>query len=140
MFEWFVDNRSLLIWLSFFSAIFFIVSLIALPWLVGLIPEDYFFNTTTDSQNANEDNFFYKLAMKIGKNALGLVLLAGGVLMLFLPGQGLLTIFMGAVLIDYPKKKLIERRLIKIGFILKCLYWVRIKGGHSSLRLNKDSD
>ena len=140
MFEWFVDNRSLLIWLSFFSAIFFIVSLIALPWLVGLIPEDYFFNTTTDSQNANEDNFFYKLAMKIGKNALGLVLLAGGVLMLFLPGQGLLTIFMGAVLIDYPKKKLIERRLIKIGFILKCLNWVRIKGGQSSLRLNKDSD
>jgi hypothetical protein len=140
MFEWFVDNRSLLIWLSFFSAIFFIISLIALPWLVGLIPEDYFFNTATDSQNANEDNFFYKLAMKIGKNALGLVLLAGGVLMLFLPGQGLLTIFMGAVLIDYPKKKLIERRLIKIGFILKCLNWVRIKGGHSSLRLNKDSD
>jgi hypothetical protein len=140
MFEWFVDNRSLLIWLSFFSAIFFIISLIALPWLVGLIPEDYFFNTTTDSQNANEDNFFYKLAMKIGKNALGLVLLAGGVLMLFLPGQGLLTIFMGAVLIDYPKKKLIERRLIKIGFILKCLNCFRIKGGHSSLRLNKDSD
>jgi len=38
------------------------------------------------------------------------------------------------------KKKLIERRLIKIGFILKGLNWVRIKGGHSSLKLNKDSD
>ena len=140
MFEWLADSQSLFIWLSFFSAIFFIISLIALPWLVGLIPEDYFFNTTTDPQNANDDNFFYSLAIKIGKNALGLVLLAGGVLMLFLPGQGLLTIFMGAVLIDYPKKKLIERRLIKIGFILKGLNWVRIKGGHSLLKLNKDSD
>jgi hypothetical protein len=140
MFEWLVDNQSLLIWLSFFSAIFFIISLIALPWLVGLIPEDYFFNTTTDPQNTNEDNFFYKLVMKIGKNALGLVLLAGGVLMLFLPGQGLLTIFMGAVLIDYPKKKLIERRFIKTAFILKGLNWIRIKGGHSYLRLNKDLD
>ena len=140
MFGWLVDNQSLLIWLSFFSAIFFIISLIALPWLVGLIPEDYFFNTPTDLQNDNEDNFFYRLTMKIGKNTLGLVLLAGGVLMLFLPGQGLLTIFMGVVLIDYPKKKLIERRLIEIGFILKGLNWVRIKGGHSSLRLNKDSD
>tara|TARA_B100001093_G_scaffold397342_1_gene384585 strand:- start:464 stop:886 length:423 start_codon:yes stop_codon:yes gene_type:complete len=140
MFEWFVDNQSLLIWLSFFSAIFFIISLIALPWLVGLIPEDYFFNTPINRQNDNEDNFFYKLVMKIGKNALGLVLLAGGVLMLFLPGQGLLTLFMGMVLIDYPKKKLIERRLIKIGFILKGLNWVRIRGGHSSLGLNKDSD
>ena len=60
--------------------------------------------------------------------------------MLLMPGQGLLTIFRGAVLIDYPKKKLIERRLIKIGFILKGLNWVRIKGGHSSLKLNKDSD
>ena len=140
MFEWLDDNQTLLVWLSFCSGIFFIISLIALPWLVGLIPEDYFFNATTDPQNANEDNFFYKLVMKIGKNALGLVLLAGGVLMLFLPGQGLLTIFMGAVLIDYPKKKLIERRLIKIGFILKGLNWVRIKGGHSSLKLNKDSD
>jgi hypothetical protein len=78
--------------------------------------------------------------MKIGKNALGLVLLAGGVLMLFLPGQGLLTIFMGAVLIDYPKKKLIERRFIKTAFILKGLNWIRIKGGHSYLRLNKDLD
>jgi len=140
MFEWFVDNQSLLIWLSFFSAIFFIISLIALPWLVGLIPEDYFFNTPINRQNDNEDNFFYKLVMKIGKNILGLVLLAGGVLMLFLPGQGLLTLFMGMVLIDYPKKKLIERRLIKIGFILKGLNWVRIRGGHSSLGLNKDSD
>jgi hypothetical protein len=124
MFEWLVDNQSLLIWLSFFSAIFFIISLIALPWLVGLIPEDYFFNTTTDPQNANEENFFYRLVMKIGKNALGLVLLAGGVLMLFLPGQGLLTIFMGAILIDYPKKKLIERRFIKIAFILKGLNFI----------------
>jgi hypothetical protein len=140
MFEWLVDNQSLLIWLSFFSAIFFIISLIALPWLVGLIPEDYFFNNTTDPQNANEENFFYRLVMKIGKNALGLVLLAGGVLMLFLPGQGLLTIFMGAILIDYPKKKLIERRFIKIAFILKGLNWIRIKGGHSYLRLNKDLD
>ena len=140
MFEWLVDNQTLLVWLSFFSGIFFIISLIALPWLVGLIPEDYFFNTTTDPQNTNEDNFFYKLVMKIGKTALGLVLLAGGVLMLFLPGQGLLTIFMGAILIDYPKKKLIERRFIKIAFILKGLNWARIKGGHSSLKLNKDSD
>ncbi len=88
MFEWLVDNQSLLIWLSFFSAIFFIISLIALPWLVGLIPEDYFFNTTTDPQNANEENFFYRLVMKIGKNALGLVLLAGGVLMLFCQAKG----------------------------------------------------
>tara|TARA_B110001450_G_C17283416_1_gene344448 strand:+ start:44 stop:466 length:423 start_codon:yes stop_codon:yes gene_type:complete len=140
MFEWLADNQSLLVWLSFFSAIFFIVSLMVLPWLVGLIPEDYFFNTTIDLSNNNEDNFYYKLAIKSGKNALGLVLLVGGVLMLFLPGQGLLTIFIGIILIDYPKKQLVERRLVKIDIIFKGLNWIRIKGGHPPIRLNMDED
>jgi hypothetical protein len=42
MFEWLTENQTLFTWLGIISLITFIGSLLILPWLVGLIPEDYF--------------------------------------------------------------------------------------------------
>jgi UPF0716 family protein affecting phage T7 exclusion len=72
----------------------------------------------------------------IAKNLLGLVLLAGGILMLFIPGQGLLTIFMGLVLIDYPKKFAFEKKLVSIPAVLKGLNWLRKKAHQPPLKID----
>ena len=51
----------------------------------------------------------------------------GGILMLVLPGQGLLTILVGLMLSDYPGKFKLEKRIIKTNLILKTINWYRNK-------------
>ena len=118
-------TSDLLIWLGLLSAIIFVVSLATLPWLVAAIPADYFSNpkahrpASTLSAGA--------LVQRVLKNLLGLVLLVGGFMMLFMPGQGLLTMLAGAILMDYPGKYQLERRLVSIPAVLSALNWLRQK-------------
>jgi Putative transmembrane protein (PGPGW) len=53
-----------------------------------------------------------RVTAKILKNAVGVGLLAGGVVMLFTPGQGVLTILLGLMLLDLPGKRDLERKLV----------------------------
>ncbi len=46
------------------------------------------------------------------KNALGVVLVLAGVAMLVLPGQGLLTLAAAMLLLDFPGKRRVERRVL----------------------------
>jgi drug/metabolite transporter (DMT)-like permease len=43
-----------------------------------------------------------RFAFGVGKNLLGVAFVLAGVMMLVLPGQGVLTIVVGAVLADFP--------------------------------------
>ena len=61
------------------------------------------------------------------KNLIGYCLILGGILMLVLPGQGLLTILVGLMLSDYPGKFKLEKRIIKTRLILKTINWYRAK-------------
>lgn len=46
-----------------------------------------------------------RLLVKIGRNLLGGVLILAGVVMLFTPGQGILTILLGFAIMDFPGKE-----------------------------------
>lgn len=142
MIDWLFSNQNLLAWLSALSVLTFVTSLIALPWIAGMIPQNYFANNKNSQLPFRKNHSYFFLASKIGKNILGFVILCGGVLMLFLPGQGILTIFIGMFLMDYPGKKVIERRLIGHNLVLKSLNWVRAKGGHPPIKVfaDKNSD
>jgi len=73
----------------------------------------------------------------LGKNLLGLALLCGGLLMLFLPGQGLLTMAVGLLLMDYPGKYALERKIVSRPSILKGMNWLRAKGDHPPIKVEK---
>ena len=51
----------------------------------------------------------------IGKNALGIMLVLLGILMSIpgVPGQGILTILLGIMLIDLPGKRALEYKILK---------------------------
>ena len=118
------------------SAAIFVISLMSLPWLVAQIPEDYFlYSNRAPSKWLTNTHPVFRLFLIVIKNLLGLILLAGGFLMLFIPGQGLLTIFMGIVLIDYPKKYAFERKLVTIPAVLKGLNWLRKKADKPPLNV-----
>ena len=63
----------------------------------------------------------------MGNNIIGCGLILAGLVMLFLPGQGILTLVMGLLLVDYPGKFRLERRLVKTPAILNSLNWLRRK-------------
>jgi archaellum biogenesis protein FlaJ (TadC family) len=136
MLEWFSDNQTLLTWLSVISLITFVGSLLALPWLVGVIPEDYFLHQRRNPADLKQRHPMARLLLLVGKNLLGVLLLCGGILMLFLPGQGLLTLAVGMLLLDYPGKFSIERRIVSYPSILKGINWLRAKGNHPPIKVD----
>lgn len=117
-------SQTILLWLSLFSLVTFVVSLLSLPWLVALIPEDYF-QPKRRQALSKRSHPALRLFLLTAKNLLGGVLLLGGTIMLFLPGQGLLTIAMGLILMDYPGKFRLERRLASKPAVFNGLNWLR---------------
>ena len=132
---WIESHQHLLALLGAISAFTFVASLVALPWLVALIPEDYFIPRERQPADWKQQHPAIRLLALISKNLLGYILLAGGILMLFLPGQGLLTIAMGLLLIDYPGKFAVERRIASNAKVLSGLNWLRGKAGKPPLQV-----
>ena len=138
MIELFYAYSSILPLIGVLSAIIFIISLLSLPWLAAKIPEDYFlYDQRSSALWKKKTSPVFHLLLTVVKNVLGIILLLGGILMLFIPGQGLLTIFMGVVLLDYPKKYTFEKKLVKIPVILKGLNWLRDKANQPPLKVGR---
>ena len=124
--EQWADN---LWWLAGVSALTFVGSLVIVPILAARIPADYFSAGRRGKTPWGRKYPALRLVLLILKNALGVVLVMGGILMLFLPGQGLLTIFLGIMLMDFPGKYRLERYLISRGPVLRGINWIRRKAG-----------
>ncbi|RME33433.1 MAG: hypothetical protein D6786_07715, partial [Gammaproteobacteria bacterium] len=59
--------------------------------------------------------------------------LLAGLIMLFTPGQGLLTMLVGLLLMNYPGKYRLERWLVTRPRVLETLNWIRARTGHPPL-------
>lgn len=121
------ENQHLLMWMGLGSLAVFVVSLLSLPWLVAQIPEDYFVPKKLRPTQWKAKRPVTRLVTLISKNLLGYVLLLGGIMMLFLPGQGILTMVAGILLIDYPGKFALERKVANTPAIFEGLNWLRAK-------------
>lgn len=108
--------------LSAISVLTFIGSIIALPRLLASLPEDYF--TTTQRPKSSWV-----------RNAFGVVLVTVGIAMLVLPGQGVLTILAGSVLLDFPGKSRLERRLFAKPRVLDAINRIRRRRGRAPLEM-----
>lgn len=74
----------------------------------------------------------------VGKNFLGVVLVGLGIVMSLpgVPGQGLLTILLGIMLLDFPGKRRLEYRLISRPAVLRAVNKLRAKFGKPGLVLD----
>jgi hypothetical protein len=80
-----------------------------------------------------------RLAARAAKNALGVLLVALGMLLSLpgIPGQGVLTILIGMMLIDVPGKRRLERRIIGRPRVLRPVNRLRKRFGRPPLVLGK---
>jgi len=131
--QWIQGNEAVLWWLAASSAFTFVASLIAVPWLVVRIPRDYFAPGATQRVPWADRHPLVRLAFAIGKNVLGCVFVAAGILMLVLPGQGMLTVVVGIVLLDFPGKQSVLRRIVMQPPVLESINWLRRRSGRAPL-------
>ncbi len=71
----------------------------------------------------------------LGKNLLGYLLIVAGIAMLVLPGQGVLTILLGVILVDLPGKYRFERWIVARPLVLKSINRLRQRAGRDPLVL-----
>ena len=73
----------------------------------------------------------------ICKNLLGFLLVALGIVLSLpgVPGQGLLTILIGAMLVNFPGKRACERWLLQRRGVLTTINKLRVKAGRAPLQL-----
>jgi hypothetical protein len=98
----------------------FAISLAAISFILVKLPSTYF-------QRSHDRNFWVdrhptvRWAGLIGKNAIGILLVLLGILMSIpgVPGQGILTILLGIMLIDLPGKRELEYRILKRPSVLE---------------------
>jgi len=135
-FAWFSNNPEILIGLGISSVFIFIISIIGISWFVAQIPEDYFLSAKRKPAKWIERKPILRLLILFGKNIVGLSLIFGGLLMIVLPGQGLLTIITGLLLINYPGKFRLEQKIVGIPSVFKSLNWIRIKANKPPLKRN----
>jgi len=109
-----------------------VIGLLLTPILITRIPPDYF----SYRRRHRMDHRYpaLQLIMLVMKNTIGAVFVLVGLLLLFLPGQGLLTLLLGLMLMDYPGKFALERWLIRRPRVLPALNWLREKWDHPPLQ------
>ena len=125
--QWIGENQMLLTGIGISSLLLSIASLILLPWLVAQIPFDYFAHDRREPTKWKELHPLFRFTVLLLKNIVGFILLLAGVAMLVLPGQGLLSILMGLVLMDYPGKFRFERKIVSRPKLLQFINWLRRK-------------
>lgn len=135
MFSLLTQYADLLGWFAALSAVMFLLSLLGIPFVIVRIPADYFCRDRQQRTWWSEHHPFIRLILVALKNILGLVLLAAGIAMLILPGQGLLTIAVSLMLLDFPGKNHAERWMISRPPVLGTINWIRSKARIPPLRI-----
>ena len=123
--------------LALVSLATFILSLILIPWVITRLPPDYFVDEKRHSSQTRNQHPFVYLALRVFKNILGGVLIIAGILMLVLPGQGILTILIGLGLADFPGKFSLLRKIAQQASVYKAMNWIRLKADIEPLQKPK---
>jgi len=126
--DWFTP--SVLVALGVFSAAAFVASLVAVPWFIARMPSDYFRRPREARTLSGGAIVLHGL-----KNLLGALLVLAGILCLVLPGQGLLMIVMGLVLLDFPGKLRLERWLVNRRPVLRSINALRRRAHRPPLEM-----
>lgn len=131
MFEWvtnFVSSitlRGALLWLLVFLLTFG-TSLAIVSLVLVKLPATYFKRSNNRTFLINHPPIVRVLAI-IGKNVLGVVLVIVGILLSLpgVPGQGMLTILLGVMLLDFPGKARLEYWIVSRPKILNAINKLR---------------
>ncbi len=122
-------------------AVWFLASL-AFTLIVGALivvnlPQNYF-SSRFDGQLFSDSSPLLRLILIPLKNLVGLAMMILGIVLSLpgVPGQGLLTILLGLILLDIPGKRALEARIVGRPAILSVLNKLRARFGKPPLEVD----
>jgi hypothetical protein len=124
-------KRDVLIALGVFSIFAFLATVVLVPLALARMPADYLVRPSA-AWRGHPARF-------VLKNLAGVVLVLLGVVMLFLPGQGILTILLGLGLVDFPGRRGIELRVMTRPAVLDAINALRRRAGSPPLEIPRHS-
>ena len=136
LFDLFRNHSSLLSWLAVFSVIAFIGTLVSIPALVIRIPADYFLHEKRPPAGRDNSGSLQHLILTGVKNVIGILLVLAGMVMLVLPGQGLLTILIGLMLMNFPGKYALQRTLVRQKTVLAAVNRLRARADRPPIQIS----
>jgi hypothetical protein len=115
----------------------FVVNLAIVSFILVNLPADHF-------RKDHGTNFWpgrhpaIRATGIIGKNILGVLLVGIGILLSVpgVPGQGLLTILLGIMLLNFPGRRRLEQNLLSRPRVLKTINRLRFRFGKASLEID----
>jgi hypothetical protein len=127
------EYQALLWWSFAISLTLLLLTPLAVAWVAVNLPKDYF--TTKKRRHTGWLKKYPAMqpVIRVAKNLLGIVLVLAGIVMLVVPGQGLLTLVAGIMLIEFPGKYRLERWLATRRPVWRPLNWLRKRAGRAPL-------
>lgn len=118
---WFMEHWVLLV---IFSVVSFIASIVGCTILLASLPSDYF---KTKERIHRIQNRIFRICLSTLKNIFGGLLVVVGIILSVpgIPGQGVLTILTGLIISDFPGKRRLERRLVRLPSVLSAANLIR---------------
>lgn len=113
--------------LSLVSVASIVVCAATLPWIIVRLPEDYFARARRDRPWSERSP--RRKAWTLVRCAVGGVFVVVGVVLLFLPGQGMLMILAGLLVAEFPGKYAAERQLARRPAMRRAIDAIRRRSG-----------
>lgn len=139
VFDWLKDHGWVAGAITAASVLMLLGTGAAAVWMLGRLPADYLTHTGRGRRFAWAPAPA-RIALIAAKNVLGWLLIAAGLAMLALPGQGLLTMIVGLVLVDLPGKRRLERAILCREGVFKRVNALRRKMGRPPLEHSHPHD
>ena len=127
--------RGLLIGLLIF-VVTLVVNLAIVSFILVNLPPDHF-SKSHQKRFWSDRHPAIRAPGIIGKNILGVLLVVVGILLSIpgVPGQGVLTVLLGIMLLDFPGKRRLEQKLLSRPQILKTINRLRGRFGKAGLEV-----
>ena len=115
----------------------FFINLAIVSFILVKIPANHF-SKTRKTKFWSGPHPMLRAAGVVGKNIGGLLLVALGIVLSLpgVPGQGLLTVLLGIMLLDFPGKHRLEQKLLSRPSIVNAINKLRARFGEKPLELN----
>ena len=141
MFDFVADFFSSLTWRSVLLGVLvfvgtFLLNLGIVSVILVKLPRDHF--KRDKSKGVTGSNATVRVLKVIGKNVAGWLLIALGIVLSLpgIPGQGLLTVLLGLMLVDFPGKHHLEQKLLSRPAIINSINGLRGRFGKPALELD----
>jgi len=115
----------------------FSINLAIVSFVVVKIPANYFSKDYSRAFLSDRPPVIRYLGV-VGKNLLGALLVALGIVLSVpgVPGQGILTILLGIMLLDFPGRRSLEYKLVSTPSVFKTINKLRHRFGKPALLLD----